>query len=67
MIMTSVNSILSTTKQFRKMKKIQFLKMGDYMKTITRTKCLNRIIELNGTLDIKIITGIGRLFSTIDI
>ena len=37
------------------MKKIQFLKVGDYMKTITRTKYLDRIIELNGTPDIKII------------
>ena len=37
------------------MKKIQFLKVGDFMKTITRTKYLDRIIELNGTPDIKII------------
>ena len=30
------------------------------MKTITRKKYLDRIIQLNGTPDIKIITGIRR-------
>ena len=29
------------------MKKLQFLKAGDYMKTITRAKYIDRIIELN--------------------
>lgn len=33
---------------------------GGYMKTIVRKKYLDRIIELNGTPDIKIITGIRR-------
>ena len=49
------DSIISTAKRFREMKKLQFLKAGDYMKTITRAKYLDRIIELNGTPDIKII------------
>ena len=30
------DSIISTAKRFREMKKLQFLKAGDYMKTITR-------------------------------
>ncbi len=32
-----------------------FLKVGDYIKTIKRSKYIDRIIELNGTPDIKII------------
>ena len=54
------DSIINTSKQFQKMKNIRFLKVGDDMKTITRAKYLNRIIELNDTPDIKIITGIRR-------
>ena len=34
--------------------------MGDAMRQIVREKYLNRIIDLNGTPDIKIITGIRR-------
>ena len=45
---------------FQKIKKFVFLKVGAYIKTITRAKYIDRIIELNGTPDIKIITGIRR-------
>ena len=38
------DSIIRTIKQFQEMKKLQFLKVGDYMKTITRAKYLDRII-----------------------
>lgn len=46
--------------EFRKSKIFEFLKVSDCMRTITRTTYLNRIIELNQTPDIKIITGIRR-------
>ena len=53
-------SIIRTEIRFRKSNNFYFLKAGAHMKTIIRTKYLNRIIELNQTPDIKIITGIRR-------
>ena len=53
-------NIINIIKRFQKINFFQLLKVGVPMKNITRTKYLNRIIELNGTPDIKIITGIRR-------
>ena len=52
--------ITKRSEQILQWSKAIFLKVGDYMKTIMRAKYLDRIIELNGTPDIKIITGIRR-------
>ena len=43
--MLLTDNIINTLEQFQEMKNFQFLKVGDYMKTITRAKYLDRFID----------------------